>query len=62
MVRNYTDEAVPREVVERIVAGMPTDVAVVGVVTIGHAAPDPRSGSRKRGWKPLEEVVRWERW
>ncbi len=46
----------------RDLLGMPTDVAVVGVVTIGHAAPDDRSGSRKRGWKPLEEVVRWERW
>jgi FMN reductase [NAD(P)H] len=46
----------------RELLGMPEDVAVVGVVTIGHAAPDLRSGSRKRGWKPLEEVVRWERW
>jgi nitroreductase len=46
----------------RDLLGMPTDVAVVGVVTIGLAAPDSRSGSRKRGWKPLEEVVRWERW
>ena len=42
--------------------GIPDDVAVVGVVTIGHAAPETRSGSRRRGWKPLEEVVRWERW
>jgi FMN reductase [NAD(P)H] len=42
--------------------GMPADLEVVGVVTIGHPAPETRSGSRVRGWKPLEEVVRWERW
>ena len=46
----------------RELLGMPDDLAIVGVVTVGHAAPDPRSGSGKRGWKPLEEVVRWERW
>ena len=35
----------------------------VGVVTVGHAGPDDRGGSsRKFSWKPLEEVVRWERW
>jgi nitroreductase len=44
--------------------GMPTDVYVVGVVTIGHAAPDDGRGSsrRKFPWLPLDEVVRWERW
>jgi nitroreductase len=43
--------------------GMPEDVYVVGVVTVGHAAPAPNQGSRaKFPWKPLEEVVRWERW
>jgi nitroreductase len=42
--------------------GVPDDIAVVGVVTIGHPAPETRGGSRTRGWKPLEEVVRWERW
>jgi nitroreductase len=42
--------------------GIPTDVAVVGVVTFGYAAPETRQGSSRRGWKPLEEVVRWERW
>lgn len=46
----------------RELLGMPADVAVVGVVTIGHAAPEPERGSRRRGWKALEEVVRWERW
>ena len=44
--------------------GLPEDVYVVGVVTIGHAAPDDGRGSsrRKFPWLPLEEVVRWEHW
>ena len=44
--------------------GMPEDVEIVGVVTIGHAAPDDGRGSsrRKFPWLPLEEVVRWEHW
>jgi nitroreductase len=44
--------------------GLPQDVYVVGVVTIGHAAPDDGRGSsrRKFPWLPLEEVVRWEHW
>jgi nitroreductase len=46
----------------RQLLGVPADVAIVGVVTIGHPAPETRVGSRSRGWKPLDEVVRWERW
>ncbi len=46
----------------RELLGMPEDVEIVGVVTVGHPAPEPVRGSRRRGWKPLEEVVRWERW
>ena len=43
--------------------GLPEDVYVVGVVTIGHAAPEEVQGSRRKfPWIPLEEVVRWERW
>jgi len=43
---------------------MPGDLEVVGVVTVGHAAPETRDGGsrRKFPWKPLEEVVRWEHW
>jgi nitroreductase len=56
----------PEENNERLrdLLGMPADVTVVGVVTIGHAAPDDRAGSsrRKFPWLPLEEVVRWEHW
>ena len=46
----------------RELLGMPEDFEIVGVVTVGHAAPEPERGSRRRGWKPLEEVVHWERW
>ena len=48
--------------------GMPPDVTVVGVVTIGHAAPEPepleerRKETLRRRRRPLEDVVRWERW
>jgi hypothetical protein len=34
----------------------------VCVVTVGKPAPEPRLSSTVRGWKPLDEVVRWERW
>ena len=50
----------------RELLGMPEDFEVVGVVTVGHPAPEPteerrREAIRKRR-RPLEEVVRWERW
>lgn len=45
---------------------LPEDVAIVGVVTIGHAAPEPMEERRKETLRtrrrPVEEVVRWERW
>ncbi|MGH8907372.1 MAG: nitroreductase family protein [Egibacteraceae bacterium] len=46
----------------RTVLGIPSDVAPLGVVTIGHPAPDRRSGSLARGRKPIDEVVHRERW
>ena len=43
--------------------GIPADVTPVAAVTIGHpGGDDPGGSSRKFPWKPLEEVVRWERW
>lgn len=42
--------------------GLPADVTPVGVVTLGHPAPDRRSGSLARGWRPIEEVVHHDRW
>jgi nitroreductase len=40
--------------------GIPDDVALIGIVTIGHPATDRRSGSLARGWRP--GVVHHERW
>src|SRR5262249_51430968 len=51
----------------REVLGMPEDFAVVGVVTVGHPAPEPEALLQRRQEvlrarrRPLEEVVRWER-
>ena len=42
--------------------GIPDDVLPVAVVTVGKPAPERARGSAKRGWKPLDDVVRWERW
>src|SRR5437763_8553993 len=46
--------------------GIPDDVHVVAGVTVGKARPDPhasRASSRfSQLRRPLEEVVRWERW
>ena len=45
---------------------IPPELALVAVVTIGHAADDPgwsaRTSRRTRPRKPLDEIVRWERW
>lgn len=45
---------------------IPEDVSVVGVVTLGHPAPDPgwseRASRRTQRRRPLDEVVHWERW
>lgn len=59
---------VPRESAERLRAsfGIPEDITIVGLVTIGYRAPDP-------GWSALTsrrtvprrqpaEVAHWERW
>ena len=42
--------------------GIPDDVTPIGVVTIGHPAPDRKSGSLKRGRKSKEQVVYRDRW
>jgi nitroreductase len=42
--------------------GIPADVEPLGVVTIGHPAPDRRSGSLARGRRPRDEVVHRGRW
>lgn len=42
--------------------GIPSGIEVVGVVTIGHPAPDQRSSSLDRGRIPRSEVVRHNHW
>jgi nitroreductase len=37
--------------------GAPADRRVVGVVSLGHAAPDRRSPSLRRGRRPVDEVA-----
>ena len=44
------------------VLGIPDDVTPIGVVTIGHPAPDRPSGSLKRGRKPAAQTVFRNRW
>lgn len=42
--------------------GIPADQLPIGVVFIGHPAPDKRSGSLARGRRPIETVLHRERW
>jgi nitroreductase len=46
----------------RTLLGMPGDVAPVAVLTVGKRGRETVQGSAKRGWKPIEDVVRWECW
>ena len=39
--------------------GVEADLVPIGVVTVGHALPDRRSGSLKRGWVPREKFAGW---
>ncbi|MCA9973947.1 MAG: nitroreductase family protein [Anaerolineales bacterium] len=41
---------------------IPAEVSPVGVIPIGHPAPDKRSPSLQRGRRPTREVVHRERW
>ena len=76
MVRHYRPDPVPRETSTGVTVesrdefkrllGIPRDLWVVAGVTIGTAAPDPRAGQASSRFRerrrPLEEVIRWERW
>lgn len=50
----------------RSLLGIPEDVAIVGITTIGRAAPDPRwSAATSRATQPRRrpsEVCHWEHW
>ncbi len=42
--------------------GIPAPMVPIGIVTVGHPAPDRRSSSLKRGWRPDDQVVHWQTW
>ena len=42
--------------------GFPDHMVPIGVITVGHAAPDRKSPSLKRHKKTPDEIVRAERW
>ena len=46
----------------RALLGIPDDVTPIAILTIGKRAPETVQGSARRGWKPLDDVVRWEHW
>jgi nitroreductase len=46
----------------RALLGIPGDVQPIGIVTIGRAAQDRRSGSLERGRKPAAEVIHLDHW
>jgi len=50
----------------RHLLALPDDVALVEVIALGYAGDDPisdvRSSRATRPRKPLDELVRWERW
>lgn len=46
----------------RTTLDVPDDILIAGLVTIGHAAPDRRSGSLERGRKARSDVVFEDQW
>jgi len=44
------------------VLGLPDEFMPIGVMPVGSGLPDVRSPSLKRGWVPVAEFARWERW
>ena len=42
--------------------GIPDDILLIGIVTIGHSASDRRSGSLARGWNDRSKVVFTDHW
>jgi 5,6-dimethylbenzimidazole synthase len=46
----------------RTILKLPGEMIPVGIVTMGYPAPDRRSGSLKRGWRPDDQVIHWQTW
>ncbi len=42
--------------------GIPEEFWPIGVISVGRPLPDKRSPSLKRGWVPLDDFARWEKW
>lgn len=42
--------------------GIPPEFHPVGAIPVGVPLPDKRSPSLKRGWRPLDDFLRWEMW
>ncbi|MBU2667116.1 hypothetical protein KOI35_26770 [Actinoplanes bogorensis] len=62
MVRDYRTDPATRAALAAV-AGLPGDVAVAGVMTLGYPADDPGVPTAKvaRRRKPLDELVTWRR-
>ena len=45
----------------RAILGLPDDLAPIGVITVGHPAPDRKSSSIARGRRPLDQTIHYER-
>lgn len=41
---------------------IPASMVPIGIVTVGHPAPDRRSSSLKRGWRSDNQVIHWQTW
>jgi nitroreductase len=46
----------------RSILGIPAEFSPVGVIPVGRALPDKRSGSLARGWVSNPEFARWNHW
>ncbi|HEX7100367.1 MAG TPA: nitroreductase family protein [Acidimicrobiia bacterium] len=46
----------------RSLLGVPDEFTPIGVVTVGHPAPDRRSSSLDLGRRPRHTVLHWQRW
>lgn len=46
----------------RALLGIPDDHTPIGIVTVGHPAPDRRSSSLDLGRRPRQSVLHWQRW
>jgi nitroreductase len=46
----------------RALLNIPAEVTPMGVIPVGHGAPDMPSPSLKRGRKPVSEWAHWEKW